>query len=44
MLVDAEFVEVKQEEEIVNGVDVKKEVKDEEMKVVEEFLDDGKIK
>lgn len=44
MSADAESAEVKQEEETANGVDVKKEAKDEEMKAVEELSDDGKSK
>lgn len=44
MSADAESAEVKQEEETANGLDVKKEAKDEEMKAVEELSDDGKTK
>lgn len=40
MSADAESAEVKQEEETANGVDVKEEAKDEEMKAVEELSDD----
>lgn len=41
---DEESSEVKQKEETANGVEVKEEANDEEMKTVEELSDDGKNK
>lgn len=44
MPADEESAEVKQKEETANGVEVKEEANDEEMKTVEELSDDGKNK
>lgn len=44
MPADEESSEVKQKEETANGVEVKEEANDEEMKTVEELSDDGKNK